>query len=764
MNPNVPPQYSHYQVGVPLHGEEIAQCSKDQIPQQMFPNHKGPMKVCLKRPDGSMVEQTHLSVSHTKDGKFVINANGNPQGSQWLQGNGQQIRAILIDNKQGGGLPSTVQLPSGARIVSSNSSPHPAPAGNVRIQQHQVRQSTSPGAASGQRIVPKGRGQMNHTQQRPTMSRQVSASKSSKQHGGHATMQPARPPTMRPTHPNSTQSSVRHMQPAAQPAQHYNQEMIQPPPAPGPRSGYTPQQMHSAPGSSSDHQDASEYNKQQRSVPQYKGGQTPSTQFKREPTTSTQYKSGQTPSAQYKSGQTPSTPQIQNNTPSRQAPSTTPARWSNNSVINGISSMSNGTASGSRKRVSPVQFDAKPTPTTTTDRKRPRRSSERGGKGLRHFSSKVCEKVKSKGVTTYLEVSEELVEEFSHHSIVNSTPSSANSFDVKNIRRRVYDALNVLCAMNIISKDKKEIRWIGLPTNSLQECRQLEKYKQEIQQRIKEKKKKAQEFMLQLIAYRTLIQRNREMEEKTGPLPENATIQVPFLVLSTGPDTQIGLEVADDRTEYEFRFNEFFEIHDEIGILKKMGFCYGIDTGEFTPEGLAKAESLLPKSAKPFLKELFPRKSETVDEEQKPLEIVEHPQQISVKYEPQELTEVQKQALETYSFDAPTYSSGYPSYKGQHSVVNSNPEQAPLHSSSFNSAQVHGVAAHLQHGTTSVHVQHSASTAHVQHATSTTHVQHATSTTHVQHATSTTHVLNVADKSRDTAAANTLLSLTTVNQ
>ena len=43
---------------------------------------------------------------------------------------------------------------------------------------------------------------------------------------------------------------------------------------------------------------------------------------------------------------------------------------------------------GSRKRVSPVQFDAKPTP-TTTDRKRPRRSSERGGKGLRHFSSKV---------------------------------------------------------------------------------------------------------------------------------------------------------------------------------------------------------------------------------------------------------------------------------------------------------------------------------------------------------------------------------------
>lgn len=38
----------------------------------------------------------------------------------------------------------------------------------------------------------------------------------------------------------------------------------------------------------------------------------------------------------------------------------------------------------------------------------------------------------------------------------------------------MYDALNVLMAMNIISKEKKEIKWIGLPTNSAQECQSLE--------------------------------------------------------------------------------------------------------------------------------------------------------------------------------------------------------------------------------------------------------------------------------------------------
>lgn len=39
-------------------------------------------------------------------------------------------------------------------------------------------------------------------------------------------------------------------------------------------------------------------------------------------------------------------------------------------------------------------------------------------------------------------------------------------YDEKNIRRRVYDALNVLMAMDIISKDKKEIKWKGLPRTS----------------------------------------------------------------------------------------------------------------------------------------------------------------------------------------------------------------------------------------------------------------------------------------------------------
>ena len=51
-----------------------------------------------------------------------------------------------------------------------------------------------------------------------------------------------------------------------------------------------------------------------------------------------------------------------------------------------------------------------------------RRKGEKGGKGLRHFSMKVCEKVQKKGTTSYNEVADELVAEF-------TDPRNANMSD-----------------------------------------------------------------------------------------------------------------------------------------------------------------------------------------------------------------------------------------------------------------------------------------------------------------------------------------------
>ncbi len=53
-------------------------------------------------------------------------------------------------------------------------------------------------------------------------------------------------------------------------------------------------------------------------------------------------------------------------------------------------------------------------------------------------------------------------------------------------------------AMNIISKEKKEIKWLGLPTNSLQECLNLVNEKKQRIDRVKQKTKQLQEIILQV--------------------------------------------------------------------------------------------------------------------------------------------------------------------------------------------------------------------------------------------------------------------------
>ncbi|XP_068645877.1 transcription factor-like protein DPB isoform X2 [Aristolochia californica] len=164
--------------------------------------------------------------------------------------------------------------------------------------------------------------------------------------------------------------------------------------------------------------------------------------------------------------------------------------------------------------------------------------ADKGGRGLRQFSMKVCEKVESKGRTTYNEVADELVAEFADPSSSLASPDQ-QQYDEKNIRRRVYDALNVLMAMDIISKDKKEIQWKGLPRTSLNDIEELKAERNGLRGRIEKK-----------AAYL------QELQEQTRP---HATVEV---------------EISEDMQLVHFDFNSTpFELHDDAYVLKAMSFC-----------------------------------------------------------------------------------------------------------------------------------------------------------------------------------------------
>lgn len=191
-------------------------------------------------------------------------------------------------------------------------------------------------------------------------------------------------------------------------------------------------------------------------------------------------------------------------------------------------------------------------------------------------------------------------------------PGDAEPFDQKNIRRRVYDALNVLMAMNIISKEKKEIRWIGLPTNAAQECTDLENEKAKRMERIAVKKQQLRDLLLQQIAFKNLVQRNKQV---VPPPASNAIISLPFIVVNTDKKTVIDCSISNDKTEYLFNFDSTFEIHDDIEVLKRMGLAHGLEKTdntsslEMSSADVENARSMLAEGLRCELDEMLEEKN-----------------------------------------------------------------------------------------------------------------------------------------------------------
>lgn len=174
----------------------------------------------------------------------------------------------------------------------------------------------------------------------------------------------------------------------------------------------------------------------------------------------------------------------------------------------------------------------------------------------------VCKKVEEKGTTTYNEVADELVKKV----VADRRKEDPNGkFDEKNIRRRVYDALNVLMAMDIIAKEKKDIMWKGLPTAAKQDLDSVQKEIDYRSYQVEQKKEALKEALVQQVCFRNLVLRNhsRGMPEEKIPLP--------FIVVNTNSEAVIHCNMSRDRTEVMFDFSMPFEINDDNTILKKMG-------------------------------------------------------------------------------------------------------------------------------------------------------------------------------------------------
>lgn len=201
----------------------------------------------------------------------------------------------------------------------------------------------------------------------------------------------------------------------------------------------------------------------------------------------------------------------------------------------------------------------------TSSRSRKGTSDVKSFKGLRHFSMMVCKKVEEKGETTYNEVADELVKQVME---VRRKEEPNGKFDEKNIRRRVYDSINVLLAMDIIAKEKKQITWKGLPSTAQHDIQLLEREEEARKEQVQAKRRVLQEILLQQICFRNLVTHNKQREAETIHAEK---VPLPFIVVNTQKDAIIHCNMAPDLTNVMFEYDRPFEINDDNSILTRLG-------------------------------------------------------------------------------------------------------------------------------------------------------------------------------------------------
>lgn len=195
----------------------------------------------------------------------------------------------------------------------------------------------------------------------------------------------------------------------------------------------------------------------------------------------------------------------------------------------------------------------------------------------------MAEKVEAKGTTNYNDVADELVRELAADAAAGL---GEGSYDEKNIRRRVYDALNVLEALGMIDKGKKDIQWLGWPPALGQSAKhRLEAEHTKLAARVAHKAAMAAAVCTKTFCLSNLVLRNhdaplsvmRAAQEMGLGAPTPLTL--PFMLVHAPADAAIDVHISDDQRSASLEFYKSpFQVFDDEGVMRMMGL------GEPRPE------------------------------------------------------------------------------------------------------------------------------------------------------------------------------------
>ncbi len=196
--------------------------------------------------------------------------------------------------------------------------------------------------------------------------------------------------------------------------------------------------------------------------------------------------------------------------------------------------------------------------------------------GLKEISKRVMEIIKQSGQTTYKAISDQIVNEINEKSLK----------DEKNIRRRIYDSLNVMKSMKLFHRDKnsKTIMWNYDqefdPLNEIDnknegdeknnECKEDSKNIIELKKVIKEKKEKCALLNKELKGLKNVLERNNREDAN---VPENNKLYFPFIVIEfqNNKEPKINIALNENQTKAHLGFDEADAMYGDLDMVSKIG-------------------------------------------------------------------------------------------------------------------------------------------------------------------------------------------------
>lgn len=80
-----------------------------------------------------------------------------------------------------------------------------------------------------------------------------------------------------------------------------------------------------------------------------------------------------------------------------------------------------------------------------------------------------------------------------------------------------------------------------------QQCSALEAEMDMRRERIESKQQQLRELILQQVSFKSLVERNKESEERGLVPSQNSAIQLPFITVNTHKKTQINCSISEDK-------------------------------------------------------------------------------------------------------------------------------------------------------------------------------------------------------------------------